>query len=234
MINYGTYYKLEPKQGSVGSHVITRTIYLPVQDTISWSFNHVYNEADNLSKNIIDNLAQRGGALGSAISKFAQRKIGGSVHISSCALYVDSGPPALNVKTRMFSPDGSGSILYLLELFRQDTHGSLGGSGLANTTVGGAANDVIGGAVSAVNSLAGNSVAQGGTIDHPEWWNIQVVTYSKDGVVVLADMKDMLCRSMNVTFFSPFYGREPSMMDLELAFQYGFRGTRESMSFGPK
>jgi len=256
MIPIGTYYRLEPIDGEVGSHVIKNPIYLPVTDTVSWSFNHTYNEADNLSKTIIDSVAQKGGMLGEQVAKVAQRKIGGSVHVSSCAVYVDSAPPTINVRTKLFSPDGRGNILALVELFRQDTHGALGGSsvkehlaqlgGTISAAVGGdpltgaGAGRSIGDAAqrgletiqNVDRSIPGGKSIKSGVIDHPEWWKIQVITFGKSGKTVLATMDDMLCKGINVTFFAPFYDSEPSLIELDMAFQHGFRGLRESMRFG--
>jgi len=274
MIPVGTYYRLEPIQGATNSHVITAPVYLPVIDTVNWSFNHVYNEADNLSKNIIDSVEGlaptiAGVSTGRQLSKYMQRKLGGSVHISSCAVYVDSAPPTINVRSKVFSPDGSGQLLTLVELLRQDTHGSLGGSGMKQrlgqlggtigrglgnlgkaTGISGASGpggqklgraagetavDGIQSVTSFVDSAAnagGNKVLQSGPIDHPEWWKIQVVTFGRTGQTILATMEDMLCKGMNVVFYAPFYDGEPSMIEIDMAFQHGFRGVRQSMRFG--
>lgn len=132
MVKYGTYYRLEPISGATDAHVIKKAFYLPVTDTVNWSFSHEWNEADNLSKNIIDSVESKVPFnLGRSFSKYAQRKIGGSVHVSSCAVYVDSAPPTINVRTKMFSPDGKGQLLRLVELLRQDTHGALGGEAMS-------------------------------------------------------------------------------------------------------
>lgn len=246
MIPLGTYYRLEPIQGATGSHVITKPIFLPVIDSVNWSFTHVYNEADNLSKNIIDSIESKvpsalGVNTGRQISKYMQRKLGGSVHVSSCAVYVDSAPPAINVHSKVFSPDGSGQILQLVELLRQDTHGSLGGGNVKQSLAnfaGEAGEDFGSGIQSTASYLdkianaGGNKVLQSGPIDHPEWWKIQIITFGSNGQTILATMKDMLCTTMNVIFYAPFYNNEPSMIELDMGFQHGFRGVRQSMSFG--
>ena len=251
-IQYGTYYRLVPVQGAVGSHVITKPMLLPVTDSVSWSFQHRWNESDNLAKSIIDSAVQKGSSLVGATvanttSRFLQRKIGGAPHVSACAIYVDSEPPTLSVKTKMFSPDGAGSILQIIELFRQDTHGATGSK--AAKTVGAKAGQLAGGGAvaSGIQNLQGNAtgladkfnaagngskvLGGAGWIAHPEWWKIQVVTFSQSGQTILATMDNMHCTNMNVTMYAPFYNNEPSMIELELGFMHGFRGTRESMRF---
>ena len=42
----------------------------------------------------------------------------------------------------------------------------------------------------------------------------------------------MVAKSMDVTMYAPFIGKDPSLIELSLGFSHGFRGLRESMSFG--
>ena len=127
----------------------------------------------------------------------------------------------------------------MVELFRQDTHGSLGGKNIENNLADTGLQGVAKGAIQTVdsfiagaNAASGTKVAQGGAIDHPEWWKIQVITFGKTRTTKLATMEDMICKSMNVIFFAPFYDAEPSMIEIDMAFQHGFRGVRQSMRFG--
>jgi len=236
-IKYGTYYRLTPVKGSADTHVITKPFLLPVIDTVNYSFQHRWNESDNLAKGVIDSIIQKGPAGIDTASRFLQRKIGGAPHVSACAIYVDSEPPTINVRTKMFSPDGMGSIVELIEQLRQDTHGATGTAPKGNSLLhkaGQAVQGVISAGESLVNDSFGGGKVLGGAgwMSHPEWWKIQVIIFSKDGERVLSTHKDMHCTNMNVVFYAPFYNNEPSMIELEVGFMHGFRGTRESMAFG--
>ena len=253
-VPYGVYYKLIPKHGPSGSHVIRSPIYLPVTDTISWSFQHTWTEADNLTKNLIRSAAS--GAMGALTNnKFltgaadfagtvAQRKLGGGAHVSACSIYMDSAPPTINVKTKLFSQDGNGSIIGFLESMRADTHADLGGGGVQqkiNSLGGGVGSSVqsaIGAAQTGVNQLGGTGNAvKMGLVDHPEWWKIQVISFAGGNRTVIASMEDMICTGLDYTLYAPFVvgeggTSEPLMAEIAIAFKHGFRGLRESMSFG--
>jgi len=125
IVQYGTYYCLTPI-GTQQGHIfpVNRKIFLPVEDTVNWVFSHEWNEADNYAKGVINSLSQTS-SLADATSRVALRKIGGSVHVSACAVYMDSAPPTINVKTKLFSSNGSGELLSLIEKFRMDTHAGL-------------------------------------------------------------------------------------------------------------
>ncbi len=229
----GTWYKLIPKSGAAGTHVITKELFLPVTDSVSFSQQHNWNESDNMGKNLIAGaegmLSQLPGgsvmtAIVDTVSRGVQKNvIGGGPSISACAVYMDSSPPAISVKTKLFTPDGSGVVMNLLEDLRADFTGGL-------TTKGKGAS--INASIALLNDKAGKNVTSGGVIDHPEWWDIQVVSFAGGGAAVLMDMKNMIPKSMDVVMYAPFIGRDPSLVDLTIGFGHGFRGLRESMSFG--
>ena len=97
---------------------------------------------------------------------------------------------------------------------------------------GGAVVSSINSAVSVLNKASGGNL-RGGLITYPEWWTVEVVSFAGgQGANVLMSMTDMLAKSMDVTMYAPFIGKDPSLVELSLGFSHGFRGLRESMSFG--
>jgi len=247
-IGTGTWYVLTP---AGGNHVIKTSKYLPVTDSIAFSQQHVWNESDNLGKNILSSIENLPGQIlsgasrrtsklgkysgvanGAAqlVSRNLQHHLGGGPSASACAVYVDSSPPTINVRTKLFSPDGSGSIIGLLEEFRSDfTGGTVGApSASAFSSAGAAAQSAIAG----FNSLVATAGVRGGIISHPGWWTIEIVSFAGGSNSVLMTMKDMIAKSMDVTMYSPFIGQDPSLIELNIGFSHGFRGLRESMSFG--
>lgn len=207
----GVYYRLNPKSSAFGEHLFDGPIFLPVTDSIGWGFSHSWSEADNLVKNITSSLVgDRAAALIDNVSRYAQRAFGAGLHASACSVFADSAPPTINVKSKLISGDGSGKVIRFLEKLRKDTHSTLKGG------------------------EAGGY--QGGIVDHPEWWEIQVVAFAGGDKTIIADMKNMVCTGLNVTMYTPFVsgekGMEPSMTEIDIAFKHGFRGLRRSMSFG--
>jgi hypothetical protein len=229
-IGTGTWYRLEPQTGSADSHVIERTLWFPVTDTVQFSQQHIWNESDNLGKNFMSTVSELGSVLGNTgrdlASRFAQRGTGfltgvgtsGGPHLSACSVYVDSSPPTMTVRTKLFSPDGSGSLIALLEELRADFTGTIGTS--------------VGGFSTGFTAAQTAGLAQGGLVAHPEWWTVEVVSFAGKSEATLMSMKNMHATQMDVTMFAPFIGKDPSLVELSIAFTHGFRGVRESMSFG--
>lgn len=224
-IETGTWYRLNPQNGSAGSHIIGDAQWFPVTDTVSFSQQHIWNESDNLGKNMMASVSELGGIAGATgkdlTSRFAQRGIGiatgstsGGPHLSACSVYVDSSPPTLTMRTKLFTPDGSGILINLLEKLRADFTGTLGNTGGSTSTGAG-------------------KLAQGGLVAHPEWWTVEVLTFASGSKSVIMSMKDMHVTSFDVTMFAPFIGKDPSLVELNIGFMHGFRGIRDSMSFGP-
>jgi len=221
----GTWYRLKPEGGD---HVVKDAVYLPVTDTVGFSQQHNWNEADNLGKNTMDALENVVkaipvlGAGASIISRSAQHRYGGGPSYSACAVYMDSSPPTVSVRTKLFIPDGSGSIMKLLESFRADFTGGM------------KSDDALSKAVNSIAAAASSAgaVGRGGMITHPGWWTVDVVTFAGGGASVLMHMEDMIAKSMDVTMFAPFIKQDPSLVELTIGFGHGFRGLRESMSFG--
>ena len=246
-IGTGTWYRIEPQTGPAGSHVVQSEKYFPVLNSLSFSQTHEWSESDNIAKNGMKSIEGAvakvaGNSLTELASKVAQRRIGGGPHISACSIYTDSSPPSFTVRTQLFSPDGSGVLMALLEELRADFCGSISMNG-ANGAINGAISTNIGGggAISGALSSAGVSTSpaatsgaytQNGWVTHPEWWKVEVISYASGAAVPIIKMTDMHAVSFEVTMFSPFIGKDPSTVELNIGFKYGFRGYRESMSFG--
>lgn len=204
----GVYYQLKPEGEHIGIPGIG--YWLPVigDAPVDFTFTHQWDAADNLAKKMLDGVAQdKGGELGSLAWKGAQHNLGGSVYGSGCTVFNSSAAPTISVASKLFSTGGT-NLIDMLENLRNDTHARLGGGG--------------------------GFGFKGGTLATPGWWTINVISFATGGSggVNVARMQDMICTGLKVTMYSPWLGKEPSLMEMRIDFQHAYPGLAESMKFG--
>lgn len=217
VISTGTYYVLTPTFDNASPHpAVKAPIWLPVtgDNPVDFSFNHQWDQADNVSKKIADavSLGLLGGEWGSLAYKQGLHTMGGGPYVSGCAVFNSSSPATISVASKLFSSDGSGSLVELVEKLRSDTHANMAAGGTSNT---------VG--------------VRGGAISHPGWWKIEVISFADGGSEsIIASMKDMICVGLKVTMHSPWVGKDPSLMELRVDFQNAYPGLAQSMAFGKR
>lgn len=216
------YYVLTPKSvGALKSHIFTQPVILPYLDQASISYAHNWSEADNLTKTLSESAGQYIG-VGQLFSKglqYVSSAAAAGPHASTASMYSDSAPVTLNVRSKIFSADGDGSLLRFLDNIRAEGFGSLSGTG-GRTRIGGL-------------SLAG------GLMRHPDWWDVKVVSVNQGLYTEIINITDMIIMSTNFTFYAPFVTgpsgiSEPMLVDIDIGFKQTFRGFRESHSIGPQ
>jgi hypothetical protein len=236
-IKYGTWYFLSYKSGK-NKKEGKLNIWLPVNENISYAFNHNYKDLDFFGvQTAVDKIQTS--ALGGEIRRWA----GGSVHVSGSAIYQDSNTHTFTVNSKVFSGKGTGELLHLSEALRYLTHGNYSS---AEAKVRELINDAGKYADKKLDTNLGSELSkkggavldtikdevQLGLIKHPGRWDIRVVSYADNGKSnIVSSMKNMLCTGMNLTFNSPWIGKDPQTLDLKLDFRYAFKSFAESMKF---
>jgi hypothetical protein len=221
--NNAVYYALTPKStpGSWKSHVfaVGETIYLPYLDQHNFSFNHNWNEADQQLKQVAASVLPSITAAISGASAFVSA-VGGiaagvGVHVSPASVYADSAPVTINVRTKLFSNKGDGSLLRFIDKVRADGFGTTSGAG---TTVPGR--------------------IQLGRLRHPDYWKVQIISIAGGARTIVFEADWMLVVSTSMTMYAPFVSAgsagksEPMLVELEIAMKGAFRGLRESCRIG--
>jgi len=242
----GVYYHLIPKMDIASKHLgsVGSGFWFPVVGDmpVDFSFTHQWDQADNLAKKMLGAAASNiGGDIGDLAFKQAQHLLGGGLYVSGCSVFNSSAPPTISVATKLFSIGGR-NLIDIIEALRGDTHARLNGGqskiGQGAAALGGAAAgglDKAFGEGTTQNLLdkAKGTGVKAGSIDHPGWWDVEVVSHAGDGSAkIVAKMKDMICTGLKVTMYSPWIGIEPSYMELRVEFQHAYPGLTESMSFG--
>jgi len=200
-IKYGTWYFL--KHNDKGNPY---KIWLPVNEQISYDFQHTYKNIDALGGigQWINDL-QNNSILGSAMQRYA----GSSVHVSGADIYQQSEAHNIAVVSRVFSPDGSGKLIETADKIRELTTGKIDMGGSSQS--------------------AG---IQGGLIDHPRSWNVQVISFASGGEHIISDMPDMICNRCSFVLSSPYIGKDPQVMEIKLDFKFRFNSWNDSMKLG--
>lgn len=234
----GIYYKLIPKTDKASKHQkITSPIWFPVTGDahVDFTFSHQWDQADNLGKKFLAGVANKalGPDFGDLAFKQGQHFLGGGLYVSGCSVYNSSSPPTITIATKLFSTDGNGKILNTIERLRWETHPRRGGgaseAGKAGAALGGAAGEAMANSIVKATEAAGGKA---GSIDHPGWWDVEVVSFAGGGAATVAKMSDMICTGLKITMYSPWIGKEPSIVEIRMDLQHAYPGLAESMSFG--
>jgi len=212
-LSNGTYYFITPnKQGpTASSHVLSNPVILPFLDQAALVSNHNFSEGANFKKMI----GQAGEwVFGSSLmqaGEYVASSSGYGAALEGAAVYNGSSPVTLNVRSKLFSVYGDGSVLDLLDKINASGYGTLSGG------------------------QSGGFPVQGGTFNHPGWFDIEIKSFqsSGGGEKVIYSFKNAVILSTNFTIYAPFIGQgEPMLVDIDIAFKQAFRGFRENVGIG--
>jgi len=238
----GTYWWLHPydkteKRGS------PRDFFFPVQENISFEWSHNWVDGDNFAKSILNSF----GSLG-AFAGIATRKLFGSggLYLSSPAFFVDTNHPTVTINTKIFSPDGDGSLLSTIENLRNCSHGLYNEKpSVEDLTSMGTPQNIAEGAVEGIkyaqDGLKSLTGIKFGWINHPTFWSIKIVTMGgmdgdknpkSNSPIVIAEWADMSIRRLNIVLYTPFIGVDPSVAEISMDLTQAYPGLNVSSRIG--
>jgi hypothetical protein len=227
IVKSGTYWWLEPldKTSERGN---PKNTFLPVGDSVSAEWSHEWTQTQNLTKS---NAPTSALALPSyALQRVANALVsgGGGMVLSTTAMYNDTRAPSVTINSKVFSPNGDGELMAMLEMLRNCSHGIQKENPIADD--------------SQVNGALANAGLYAQFINHPTLWSVKLITIG--GMApntsepkfrspqIVGHWQDMYIARLNIELFSPWIGKDPCYANVNLDLVHAMPGVNTSSHLG--